>query len=1061
MKNLYITVFFLGLTVLIKAQDLSIINNNLPKGAKSIVLTADIDIDGLPDVFIAGETVTDDFAGLYRNMGDSTFFDLGVSIPHLSDAAACFADLNNDTYADLLYTGIDEALNYRFYIYINQQNNTFLELTHTIPGIRYGSIRCSDMDHDGWQDIFISGYSNSGNIASLFKNNANQTFSKIDYNFDGLRSCGAIIADFDRNSFPDIIYTGLNESLTLETCYYQNQGDMQFVKKATGIAATQLGGMETCDVNNDGFIDLSVYGKDNTNNLIARVYQNNSGLSFTLFDELTGVREGTLKTSDFNNDGFVDVILTGINQADDYTTELYVNNAGTGFNLETDTITALGYSDALWFDFNADFKNDILVCGTTLSEAKSLILSSNMLVANQSPSVVTGLSSVVSIDTVWLSWNKGTDIETNQNGLSYDLYLESDESNTIDFKPISDPLTGMRYETGPGAYSVNSLQLNALPEGKYWWSVQSVDAAFAGSPFALADTFYISQAIRLGNDTSICFGDSIAISLQDVEGTMQWYHSLNPTTTFSTDKNIKIEITQKDTIWVVVTKDYGHQISDTIIVDVFSLPNVDIGNDVSICYGEELNLFLGADSDTVDWYTFTNIYQDSNTNNFKHSFYTNDEIYAVLTDFHGCKNSDSMSVTVRALPVIDLVNDTALCLNSLLQLSSGTVGDSINWYSLTSSIQMINSNNFEYLVSATDTFKVELFDEHRCVNYDTIRVLARLLPIADAGEDKLICKGYDVMIGPETAADDWTYFWNSKEFIMDQNASNPIVNAITDTRYFLKVTDNYGCEGTDSMLVKINPEGILDAGTNKEICIGESITLGGEPTAEGSILPYSYQWSPAISLDMPALANPIANPLETTTYSLIIFTGTCPVDTLETTVTVNLLPTITIMNDTLAGFKEDVILYATGGNEYEWSPAEFLDNPFSQNPVANLEQSTYFKVNVTNESGCSDTSGVNIFIKNEVFIPELFTPNNDGVNDYFKIYGFGIKELDLIIFDDMGVVVFQSNRPDEILNTGWNGEKDGRQVKDGKYFWKIEGEFYSGEKILFKGKNKGVLTILR
>ncbi|MCD4834570.1 MAG: FG-GAP-like repeat-containing protein [Bacteroidales bacterium] len=1059
----YGLLLILGLLISFQAnaQDLSNIINNLPEGAKSLVLSADVDIDGLPDVFIAGETVSDDFAGLYQNKGDSTFFDLGLSIPYLSDAAACFADLNNDAYVDLLYTGIDESLNYRFYIYINQQNNTFIELSHTIPGIRYGAIQCQDMDHDGWQDIFISGYSSSGNIASLYKNNGDQTFSEAGFTFDALRSCGVVIADFDHNTYPDIIYSGLNTSLTIETYYYQNQGEMQFVKKTNNLPEAQLGGVEACDVNNDGFMDVAIFGKDNDNNHIAKFYQNNNGLSFTYLDELQGMREGALKTSDFNNDGYVDVILTGSDETDTYTTELYTNDAGTGFSLETDTITALGHSDALWFDFNQDNKNDMLICGTTVSASKSLLLSSNIATANQVPSEITGISSQTSADTVWLSWNKGTDNETGPDGLTYDLYLQTNATNAVDFYPSADLSSGMRYIIGRGAFSTNNFQLDNLPDGKYWWSVQSVDAAFAGSPFATADTFYISRPINLGNDTTICYADSIEFSLQDVEGTIEWYHSVNPAAPFSTEKDIKIEITQKDTIWAIVTKDYGDQITDTIIIDIFSLPYVDLGDDLAICYGSEVNLTLGTESDTVDWYTLSGTYQDNNTRNFDHKFYTNDEIYAELTDLNGCKNSDTLLVTVRPLPVIDLVNDTALCLNDILQLDIGSETDSINWYSLTSSLQILNSNLFEYNVSVNDTFQVEWFDEYRCVNYDTINVFARSLPNADAGDNKLICEGYDVTIGPDIPLDGCSYLWTGDGDISGENSANPVVHPSVDTKYFLTVTDLYGCAGNDSMLVEINPVGILDAGPDKAICIGETITIGGEPTAEGSILPYAYQWSPTNTLDVSTSANPVANPAETTTYSLVIFTGDCPVDTLYTTVTVNPLPEITIMNDTLAGFQEDIQLWADGGVEYEWTPAANLDNAYIQEPIANLEQTTHFTVQVTNEFGCSDTASVNILIKNEVFIPELFTPNDDGNNDYFKVYGFGIKELNLVIYNDLGVVVFESNNLDEILNTGWNGENNGHQVKEGKYFWKIDGEFYSGQKVLFNGKNTGVITILR
>jgi gliding motility-associated-like protein len=1060
-KQLIGILLFAVISKMAVTQDLTEITNNLPEGANSLILTADIDIDGLPDVFIAGETISSEFIGLYKNTGDSSFFDLGVSIPYLFDATACFSDLNNDGYADLLYAGLDASFNYQFYIYINQQNNTFISLPNSIPGIRYGDIQCRDMDHDGWQDIFIVGYSTDGNISRLFKNNADLTFSLVDFSFEGLRYGGIIIADFDQNSYPDIIYTGLHSSLSIETYYYQNVGEMQFTNVTNGLPAAQLGNIEACDVDNDGFMDVALFGKDDSNNHITKIFKNNNGLSFTFLCDLEGMRKGALKAADFNNDGYSDIILTGSNSGDTYRTLLYTNNAGAGFTPETDTVTGLGYSDALWFDFNLDNKNDLLICGTSLSESKSMLLASNIATANQNPLVISGLTSVVNSDTVVLSWDKGTDIETNEDGLTYDLYLETNTATAIKFLPFADLASGKRHTLNYGALSVRNLQLNGIPEGKYWWSVQSVDAAFAGSPFAIADTFYISRPIDLGNDTALCYGDTISLSLSDVDGSVEWYHLTNPTIPIGTGKEIKVEIINQETIWAVVTKDYGDKISDTIAVNMNPLPIVDLGDDFAVCYGDDVNLSLCTDSDTIDWFTDSGIFQDNNSGTFVHNFFADDKIYAELTDINSCSNSDSLLLTVRPLPIIELVNDTALCNEDNLILNIGSANDSINWYSLTNPQQILNSNEFVFNVTYNDTFQVEYFDQFRCVNYDTLNVFARAHPNADAGEDKLICATYDVEIGPETIVDSWSYMWNSDGDISDVSNTNPLVHPSVETKYNLTVTDQYGCIGYDSTVVKINPVGTLDAGVDKAVCIGDSILIGGEPTAEGSIFPYNYQWSPVYSLDDATSPNPVAAPEETTIYSLIVFTGDCPVDTLNAKVTVNPLPIIDIINDTVTGFKEDMPLWATGGVEYTWTPADGLDNPYTSDPIANIDQTTRFIVNVIDENNCEDTSGVVISVLNEIFIPDLFTPNNDLCNDMFKVYGVGINEIELVIYNSEGLEVYYSKNPEEIMETGWDGKINDYDAKEGKYFWKISGTFFNGNELKFKGKKSGVVTLLR
>ncbi|MGE0089785.1 MAG: FG-GAP-like repeat-containing protein [Bacteroidales bacterium] len=1064
MKKQFSLIVLILITLKSFTQDLSVITSNLPSNTNSILLSGDIDNDGLMDVFVSGINTGTKYARLYKNLGDSTFLNLGVSISPLSDAAACFADLNNDNWLDLIYTGVNSSNVKVFLLFINQKNNTFSALSNSIPGIRYGSVECYDLNNDGWNDVFFSGYSDSGTTCRLYKNNGDLTFTLEPQTFQGIYDGDIVFADFNNDALTDIMYSGYHSATYKpKSFYYLNTGNFSFSLQINAFPATTNGDLDICDINNDGFTDILISGKEEDGNLITHAYKNNYGVSFIYHSQVAGVQNGTLKSGDFNNDGFADLFISGEIQSGDFTTEFYLNNGSGGFIIETDTLKEVTNSAMNWIDFNNDNKLDILYSGNSFAQAEIFLLSSNNAVSNNSPLTPDNLKSILTEnnDSVVLSWYNATDFETVAPGLSYDIYLFDANSGVPVFYPIVDLSTGKRKINQIGNIKDTSILIKGLFDGKYYWSVQSVDAAFAGSPFATADTFYISSPIDLGNDTVICSGDTISFAFPAFEGDFKWYHSLNPDIPLGTIKEIEIKINQRDTIWVEITKAYGDMIYDTIIVDIHSLPVVNLGDDIFACYGSNVEFSLGTEPEIVNWFTLSEIYQDNDIHIFNHVFYSNDEIVAQLTDIYGCTNSDTVILSIRSLPEINLVNDTSLCLKNTLQLNIGTASDSINWYSLTDASQSLNSNAFEYIVLQNNTFQIEWYDEYRCVNYDTIHVFARALPIPDAGNDKLICGGYSVNLGPEILNDNYTYLWSPVLSIDDINSANPLVTPLADTEYFLHVTDQFGCQANDSVLVQINPIGTFNIGNDTSICPGEETILGGNPTAIGSILPYSFEWSPTEYLSGFTTANPVVSPKETTTYSLIIYTGDCPVDTLETTVTISPLPTITIMNDTIAGFQEDIALWVLGGVEYEWTPAEYLDNHLSQNPVANLESTTYFTVQVTNEFGCSDTAGVTIYIKNEIYIPELFTPNDDGNNDFFKVYGFGIKQLSLTIFDDNGLNVFESSDLLEITNNGWNGNSKGNMVKDGKYFWKINGEYYDGTKVLFKGRDTGVITILR
>ena len=1034
---------------------------SLPDIAKAVIVSADFNRDGHMDLLLAGNTGSGLISRVYRNNGDSTFFNLGLGLPALENAAIEVADLDRDGWPDFILSGrIDGTSDGYFRIFINKHDETFQIIDAEIPQLSFPSIKAGDFNNDGKIDLFVMGMSITGNVSDIYLNNGDLTFTAQNLSFPELSDGDATVSDLNHDGFLDIVYCGLNEQLYERTYFYINNGDGNFSEKTTDIPNIQPDVVQSIDINSDGYKDIFISGHQESGDYITAIWQNNHFSSFTLHTSFTILKNAGMAYVDYNHDGFPDLVIGGQKEDGSYYSELNENNSGANFNASTFSIDSLDHSSYIWFDFNNNNRLDLLSTGYSITGQKTKIYAANTLPVNQKPGIPDNLNTNAYIDSVQFLWDAPIDDVSPALALTYELFLFDYNNKTIR-TTLSDTATGERYVERSGSIVTNSIRLYNFTEGKYFWAVQAIDQAFAGSDFAAIDSFFIVHPISLGNDTAVCYNEQITLSVADVNGIAQWFSAKNPSTPFSTDKTINIDILETDTIWVNVTKDFGTVVSDSIIVGMYDLPIVELGADRSICPGSELELTQGGATDVVNWSTSSGTYSATNTTIFTNNYFSNDKVYVELTDANACTNTDSVNVLMNAVPVINMPEDTAICKFDTIHLTLDNTADSINWYSLSLGLLKTNSNTLDLYIENTDTIWIDAFTDEGCMNFDTIIINARELPVADAGEDQLICEGYSTIIGTDIPLTGATYLWSPNSNIDDINIANPRVAPITDTRYYVNVTDQYGCHADDSVLVQINPKGIFDIGQDTSVCPGESLELGGNPTATGSILEYAYEWSPTATLSGINSANPLAFPTETTTYRLVIFTGTCPVDTLYTIVTVNPLPEITIMNDTLAGFQEDVTLWASGGVDYEWTPEEYLDNAFIQNPIANLEQTTHFTVQVTNEFGCTDTSGVNIFVKNDVFVPELFTPNNDGNNDYFKVYSFGIKELSLVIYNDLGIVVFESNNLDEIFNTGWNGEYNGFQVKEGKYFWKIDGEFYSGEKVLFNGKNTGIITILR
>ena len=159
---------------------------------------------------------------------------------------------------------------------------------------------------------------------------------------------------------------------------------------------------------------------------------------------------------------------------------------------------------------------------------------------------------------------------------------------------------------------------------------------------------------------------------------------------------------------------------------------------------------------------------------------------------------------------------------------------------------------------------------------------------------------------------------------------------------------------------------------------------------------------------------------------------------------------------------ESVRLNATGGNTFEWRPATGLDDPYSPTPLATPDRTTEYVVVVRDSLGCEATGGITVIVEETAFIPNLFTPNNDGSNDVLKIYGLGsAREFSFTIYNREGVRVYQTSNISDAVSMGWNGTSRGVDLPAGVYFWKVSGQTDSGKSLLLNGKHSGSFVLLR
>lgn len=163
------------------------------------------------------------------------------------------------------------------------------------------------------------------------------------------------------------------------------------------------------------------------------------------------------------------------------------------------------------------------------------------------------------------------------------------------------------------------------------------------------------------------------------------------------------------------------------------------------------------------------------------------------------------------------------------------------------------------------------------------------------------------------------------------------------------------------------------------------------------------------------------------------------------------LPTAGINIDSISIIGGTTVdLSATGGKTYSWYPNLYISSDTGSTVTVFPPDSTVYTVTVKDENGCTAQRNVIVRVlpEKEIFVPTLFTPNNDRVNDYFKPYMIGnVIQYQFTVFDRWGTEIFFTDDP----NRAWTGMFNGKDCPVGVYVWFYKVKFYDGKEFTAKG----------
>ncbi|MBZ0100032.1 MAG: PKD domain-containing protein, partial [Taibaiella sp.] len=357
---------------------------------------------------------------------------------------------------------------------------------------------------------------------------------------------------------------------------------------------------------------------------------------------------------------------------------------------------------------------------------------------------------------------------------------------------------------------------------------------------------------------------------------------------------------------------------------------------------------------------------------------------------------------------------------------------------------------------APGKYRVQLYVKNQNGCEDTLeKDITIHTPIeVNAGGDTIICLTDSAQLKPSGGV---SYEWSPGATLSCTNCPEPYAFPKVKTLYTVISTDINGCHDTATAEVDIKTHVTSIVGDGGEICQGEVFTL----QVTGA---RTYQWSPSGSLDDYTSASPKASPWEDTRYRVIAYEGSCIPDTSEVDLVVHPKPTVSVRGEQtiVAGTTADLLASGDHIVRFLWSPASTLSCETCSNPVASPFKTTTYTVKVFSKFECVDSANVTITIlcdEKQLFVPNTFTPNGDGVNDIFMVRGTGINTLKAFrVYNRWGQVMFE--RSDVTVNDkayGWDGTFNGAQLPPDVYVWTVEAYCENGDLL----KLKGDVTIIR
>jgi gliding motility-associated-like protein len=577
------------------------------------------------------------------------------------------------------------------------------------------------------------------------------------------------------------------------------------------------------------------------------------------------------------------------------------------------------------------------------------------------------------------------------------------------------------WSPSAGLSSVNTPTTNASPTVTTSYILSATGSNGCISKDTVQVVVNPLPVANAGNDVAVCIGSSTQLN---ASGGISY--SWSPATGLSsTSVSNPIASPTLQTQYVVtVTDNNGCSKKDSLVIAIHALPNVDAGATRNICPGGITQ--LGASGASQYTWTPSGSLNSSTASNPMASPATTTNYTVTGRDLNGCENFDTVSVLVGTPLAVSAGGNQTICFGEAVTLTATSSATNYTWQPSASLSNPASATTVAHPTVMT-IYTVTASSPGVCPGSATVSVNVNPLPTITAPTVTNVCIGSSIVLNAGGAA---TYTWAPAGALSNTNTASPVFSGTTNATYTVTGTNVNNCVNFAVVNVVVNALPVIDSIISSPTDCGS--TTGQLQITASGVSPFTYSIT-----GHPNQTSSQFTGLAAATYSAqITDVNGCLAGQSIVVGSVNNVHAAFTASPSSGSYPLNVAFTnnSTGANHYNWNFGNATTATAQNASTIYNTVGTYTVALIVynNIPSCSDTAyqTIEVLDQPKVVIPNIITPNGDGINEEFELIGYGVKSYQAAFFDRWGKKVAEVSGD---AGTKWNPAN----LHDGTYYYVI------------------------